>query len=55
MTCIHNKEVNKMAECNLLHGIINPPKYTKILNGHYSPIINRCMNNIRGKSRFKNF
>ena len=29
---IHDKEVNKIAEYNLLHDIINPPKRTKILN-----------------------
>ena len=39
MTRIHDKEVNKIAECNLLHDIINPPKHTKNLNSHYSPII----------------
>ena len=27
---IHEKEVNKIAECSLLHGIINPPKWAKI-------------------------
>ena len=30
MTRIHNNEANNMAECNLLHDIINPPKSTKI-------------------------
>ena len=38
MTCIHDNEVNKTAECNLIHDITNPLKHTKILNGHYSPI-----------------
>ena len=32
MTCIHDNEVNNIAECNLLHDIINPPKRTKKLN-----------------------
>ena len=27
---IHNNEVNNIAEYNLLHDIINPPKGTKI-------------------------
>ena len=27
---IHNKEVNKIAECNLLYDTISPPKHTKI-------------------------
>ena len=29
MTRIHDIEVNKIAECNLLHDILNPPKRTK--------------------------
>ena len=55
MTCIHDKEVNKIAECNLLHDIINPPKRAKILNSHYSPILQGCMNIQKGKAKFKNF
>ena len=30
MTCIHDNEVNKIAELNILHDIINPLKCTKI-------------------------
>ena len=30
MTCIHENEVNKVAEYNLLYDILNPPKRTKI-------------------------
>ena len=30
MTRIHDKEVNKIAECNLLNYIINTPKRAKI-------------------------
>ena len=30
MTRIHDKEGDKIAECSLLHNIINPPKRTKI-------------------------
>ena len=30
MTCIHENELNEIAECNLLHNIINPSKHTKI-------------------------
>ena len=30
MMRIHDKEVNKIAECNLLHDITNNPKRTKI-------------------------
>ena len=55
MIYIHDKEVNKISECNLLHDIINPPKRAKNLNSHYSPILNVCMNTRKGRSRFKNF
>ena len=55
VSLIHNKEVNHIFECNSLYDIINPPKHTKILNSHYSPIINGCMNTIRGKEKFKKF
>ena len=33
-TRIHNNEVNNIAEYNLLHDIINPPKCTKVFNSH---------------------
>ena len=52
---MHNNEVNNIAECNLLHDIINPPRRAKNLNRHYSPILHGCMNTIRVKSNFKNF
>ena len=55
MMCIHNKEVNKRSECNLLHDRINPPKRAKTLNNHYSPIINRFMNTRNGREKFNNF
>ena len=29
MTCIHDNEVNNIAECNLLHDTLNPSKRTK--------------------------
>ena len=29
MTPIHNNEIKNIAECNLLHDIINPPKMAK--------------------------
>ena len=54
MIHIHDKEVNKIAECNLLHDIINPIKRAKNLNSNYSPIINECMNNRLDIARFKN-
>ena len=49
MTHINDDEVNKIAEWNVLHDIIDPPKYTKILNSHYSPIIYGYMNTIHGR------
>ena len=55
MTHIHDKYVNYIAECNLLHGIINPTKLKKVLNFHYSPILHECMNTRKGKEKFKNF
>ena len=55
MTHIHDYEVNKIAERNLLHDIINPPKHTKTLNGHYSPIIHGCMNTRKCRAKFKSF
>ena len=32
--CIHNNEVNDIAEQNLLHDIINPYKGTKNINSY---------------------
>ena len=34
MSRIYDNEVNKIAECNLLHDIFNLTKRTKILNSH---------------------
>ena len=44
MNCIHENEVNKIGECNILHYIINPSKRTKNLNIQYYPILHGCMN-----------
>ena len=54
MTCIHGNKINNLAECNLLHDILNPSKRTKHLNSHYSPILQGCMNILKGKLKFKN-
>ena len=32
--------------------IQNTPKHTKVLNGHYSPIIHACMNTQKVKAQF---
>ena len=55
MTRIYNNEVKNIAECNLLHDIINPPKRAKKSNSHYSPILHGCMNTRNGKAKFKIF
>ena len=55
MTRVHNKKVNKIPECNLLHDIINSSKRTKHLNSHYYPILHACMNTRHGRAKFKSF
>ena len=55
MTRIHNNEGKDIAECNLIHYIINPPKCAKTLNSRYYPILHGCMNTRKGKAKFKNF
>ena len=52
---IHDNEVNKIFEYDLLHDIINNHKRTKKLNSHYFPIINECMNTRKGRQKCKNF
>ena len=54
MMHIHDKELNKIAEWNLLHDIINPTKRTQ-KNSHYSPIINVCMNTRHYRVKYKKF
>ena len=55
MTRIHNNEVNNIAECNLLHDIINTPRRTKNLNMPYPHILYLCMNTRKGRAKFKTF
>ena len=55
MTCIKRNKLNKLAEYNLLHDILNTPKHTKKSNRHYYHIIKGCMNTRKGKAKFKNF
>ena len=50
---IHDNEVNNIAECNLLHDIINPPKHAKNINSHYSPILHKFLSTRKGISKFK--
>ena len=46
---VHENEVNRIYECNLLQDILNHYKGNKALNNHYSPIIHVCMNTRKGK------
>ena len=55
MTRINYDEVNKIDKSNLLYDMINPPKRTKNLNGHYSPVLNECMNTRNDREKFKKF
>ena len=55
MNFLHANQVNKRAELNLIHDILNPPKRTNNLNGHYYSIIHGCMNIRNGREKFKNF
>ena len=48
MIYIHDNKVKNIAECNLLHDIINNPKRAKNINSHYSPILHGCMNTRKG-------
>ena len=50
MNSIYDNEVNNIAEYNVLHDIINPPKRTETFNIYYSPILHVCMNTIKGPS-----
>ena len=46
---IHDNKVNNIAECNLIHDILNPPKLTQNINSHYSPIIHGCINTCKSR------
>ena len=55
MIYIHDNELKSIAECNLLHDIINPSKRAKNINSHYYPILHGCMNTRKVRAKFKNF
>ena len=55
MNRIHDKEVNNISGCNLLHDILDPSKLTKNINVHYFPILHGCMNTRKGKAVFKKY
>ena len=52
---IHDNEVKNIAEFNLLHDIINPPKRVKNINSNYFPILHGWMNIRKGRANLKNF
>ena len=54
MNPIHDKDTNNIAECNLLHDILNPFKRTKNINNYDSPILNVFMDTSRGRAGYKN-
>ena len=55
MIYIHDKEVIKIAEYNLLHDITDCSKRAKNLNIHYYTILHVCMNTRKVRANFKNF
>ena len=55
INCIHDNEVNNIAELNLLNYIIDRSKLTKNINSHYSPVRYGYINTRRGKAKFDNF
>ena len=55
ITCIHEKELNKIAEFNLLHDILNPSKLSKNSYIYDSLILHGCTNTQKGRAKFKNF
>ena len=55
MIYIHDNKVKNIAECNLLHDIINTPKRAKNINSHYYPILYGCMNIRKGREKLENF
>ena len=55
MTHTNINKVNNIAECNLLHYILNPLKTPQKLNNHYYSILHVCINTRKGKAKFKKF
>ena len=52
MTCIHDNEVNNIAEYNLIHDILDLHKCTKI---QYSPILHGFITTRKGIAKFNYF
>ena len=52
MNCIHDNEVNNIAECNVLHDILNPTICNKNVYRQHCTILKGCTNTRKGKVRF---
>ena len=55
MNRIHNNDINKISECNLLYDIPNTSKRTVDINGHWYNILHGFMSTRKGRAKFKNF
>ena len=55
MININDNEVKNIAECNLLHNIINTSKGAKNINSHYYPILHGYMDTRKGRAKLKIF
>ena len=55
MNIIHDKDVNNIAEWDLLPDILNDYKRTKYINISNYSIQHGCINTRRGVSKYKNF
>ena len=51
----HDEKVKNIAECNLGHYVINPPKRANNINNHCSPILHGCISIRKSKAKFKKF
>ena len=50
MDCIHDNEVNTIAEFKLINGILNPSKNTNNIKIYYYPVMHVSMNTRKGKA-----
>ena len=55
MNCIHENEVNKISEMNLLNNIVSPSKHNTNINSHYSHILHEYLNTQKVGENFGNF
>ena len=50
-----NNDKSLTHECNVLSNLLNTMKHAKSKNGHYSPILQGCMNTRIGRAKLTNF